>query len=268
MPGPFWGKILVVCFYHTTCRDWVLNCNRGGGGPKIWYNIMIYYPYTYKKLIRFGAVPYQRKRLELATTSKDRFQYVYQCIFCCFLSFSSCLIVESIWDWGNDIVRGDGSLSTFLLLWPVDASRTGLSNLDWSTFPGSCGDSKCKTTSLKVVSTISDLLVLYLHCMVPSGLRRNICSKRYWIFCRQEHRSGLKKKITAFTWCYIKRVTNQTHLWKPVWKIKTETGEINEFAFSSACVKNAGCRSLFWSKIESGTEDVGLALPMHLHFKF
>lgn len=28
-----------------------------------------------------------------------------------------------------------------------------------------------------------------------AGLRRNLCSKRsYWIFCRQEHQSGLKKR--------------------------------------------------------------------------
>ena len=91
------------------------------------------------------------------------FQYVYQRIFCCFLSFSSCFIVESIWDWGNDIIRGDGGLSTFLLLWPVDASLTGLSNLDSEEFPYSCGNSKFNTTSLKVLSTISDLFVLYLQ---------------------------------------------------------------------------------------------------------
>ncbi len=31
MPGPFSGIFLVVCFYHTTCTDWVLNCYRGAG---------------------------------------------------------------------------------------------------------------------------------------------------------------------------------------------------------------------------------------------
>lgn len=123
-------------------------------------------------------------------------------------------------------------------------------------FPYSCGNSKFNTTSLKVLSTISDLFVLYLQSMVPSaGLRRNLCSKRsYWIFCRQEHQSGLKKRSL--------RLHDATSTGQQIRLIcgsqcenqKKGLRKFNEFAVSSAYVKNAG----------SGTEDVGSALPMHL----
>ena len=40
-----------------------------GGSP----SIMIYYPYTYKKVIRFGAVPYQRKDWNLQQLPRTDF---------------------------------------------------------------------------------------------------------------------------------------------------------------------------------------------------
>lgn len=166
---------------------------------------------------------------------------------------SSCFIVESIWDWGNDIIRGDGGLSTFLLLWPVDASLTGLSNLDSEEFPYSCGNSKFNTISLKVLSTISDLFVLYLQpaCeeifvqSVATGYSaaKNIspASKKGHCVYMMLHQQGNQLDSSVEANVKIK---------------KWDWGNSTSLPFQK-------CRKPKKSKIER-TEDVGSALPMHL----